>query len=260
MTNTKNTPRSTFSHGADIDVRFAGYADNQGACVDVWALRYGETYFTVNLILPHSAPDGAEWNLSSIQKPQGEPVWSFKDDRRKKQGFFGFTQLAEVHDVTYVVFLTKGALRIMYVVPLLYLIDGEPDEAPEEVIKRKVAVADELRLPVFWVGKERALHEKMQEEAAMIRRIVDRSGDKVIVKVTDMRGGTPYYEVREGAVDGKLLSGSAMLTLAKAREMIGKVIEPPKPEGHGVKTNVPDISQKMAQAKASGGGGSKKAA
>jgi len=86
--------------------------------------------------------------------------------------------------------------------------------------------------------------------------VVDRDRDQgvVIVKITE-RGHerrTLEYRVYGVTSTDRFLWGTYP-SLAQAREAIGRVISPPKPVGHGVKTNIPPaiaIKSKGAKNKA----------
>lgn len=90
-----------------------------------------------------------------------------------------------------------------------------------------------------------------------VRTIVDRNGDKRLVKVMlgrDFLG----YQVELIGQSGEIISteGLGKLSLTEARAHIGKQISHPLSAGAGKKTNDPAISQGMKGS--SSGGGNKK--
>lgn len=160
-----NTPRSPFPTGKDLVARFVWYEDNQNVAVDVWALKDGEKYFTVNLICPHKAPDDARWLIGSIQKPDGLPVWGYKDDPRVQAGFFGLVYPLEVDDVTYLVFQTKGEPHVAHAIPLRdLLLPQEPQRPLTEQMTQKCQVAAVLELPVRWTASELVVIKHQAEQ------------------------------------------------------------------------------------------------
>ena len=69
---------------------------------------------------------------------------------------------------------------------------------------------------------------------------IDRNGDKFIVKVT--KGATFLgFNIETRGESGDVVSRKkhGKISLAEARELIGKTISHPVPEGHGMKTNFP---------------------
>lgn len=165
-----NKPRSNFSAGNGISVRFCGEDDNNNASVDVWAMKVSEKFFTVNLILPNGAPEGARWLIGSIalsRKSGDESVWSFKDDERIKAGFHGLTYTVNHEDTTCLVFQTIGMEpKVAFVVPLLDLLQPqEPQRPMPEVIARKRAVAVNLGLGVQYTPTEELLMKHLAQKA-----------------------------------------------------------------------------------------------
>lgn len=108
---------------------------------------------------------------------------------------------------------------------------------------------------------------KEQEPAPVLpsyylRHEVDHVGDRHLIKVVHARSGEMVQYVILTKKDGQVIKSDPLgpIPLALAREKLGKVIEPPKTEGHGIKTNDPTVSRRMAQAASKSGGGEKKVA
>ncbi len=138
--------RSTFTVGSDVEVRFKGAADNAKCAVDQWAIKLGGKFFLANLILPHAAPDGARWLFGSLATSAGDPVWSYRDDKRVLAGFDGHVFTVVEGEATYLVYATKGkVLRVVHTVPLIDILQQHEVETSLDVsIRRKQKVAEQL--------------------------------------------------------------------------------------------------------------------
>ena len=161
-----NTPRSTFPAGNDIAVRFARNDDNQHVAVDVWAIKVGEEYFTVNLIRSYTAPEDARWLIGSIARPNGDHVWGFRDDTRVQAGFSGFVYPVDHEGTTCLVFQSKGAEpKVVHVVPLVDLLQKQEPQRPlTEVIDWKRGVANQLSLDVQYTPNEQLVVKHLAEQ------------------------------------------------------------------------------------------------
>lgn len=98
---------------------------------------------------------------------------------------------------------------------------------------------------VYSIGDKKALPTER-------RLIIDRNGDLIIIKVTEIATGCNWFEIRKGSIDGEQV-GDRIFFLADARKAIGKVINHPIPINAGTKTNVirprPDGKQKERKQK-----------
>jgi hypothetical protein len=161
-----NTPRSAFPTGNDFELRFARRDDNQKTAVDVWAIKFGEKFFTANLIRPYSAPKGARWLIGSIARPNGDPVWGFRDDPRVQDGFTGFVYPVNYKGTTCLVFQSKGAdSKVVHAVPLSDLLQTQEPQRPlTEAIDRKRGVANLLKLGVHYTPTEQVVVKHMAEQ------------------------------------------------------------------------------------------------
>ena len=152
----KQNPRSVFPVGNDVELRFMSYQDNQNVAVDVWAISCGEKYFTANLICPYTAPKDARWLIGSIQCPDGEPVWGYRDDARVLDGFSGLIYPMDYENITYLIYQSKGGKpRVVHAVPLLdFLQKQEPQRPLTDVIKKKRLIAEKLEMEVEYSSAE----------------------------------------------------------------------------------------------------------
>ena len=87
-----------------------------------------------------------------------------------------------------------------------------------------------------------------------VRQVIDRNGDKRLVKVSlgsDFLG----YQVEYMGENGDVIrtEGIGKLSLAEARALIGKSISHPVPANAGTKTNDPTTSRAMKGASTGGG-------
>lgn len=87
-----------------------------------------------------------------------------------------------------------------------------------------------------------------------VRQVIDRNGDKRLVKVSlgsDFLG----YQVEYMGENGDVIrtEGVGKLSLAEARALIGKSISHPVPTNAGTKTNDPTTSRAMKGASTGGG-------
>lgn len=181
-----HTPRSTFPVGNDVMVRFVRHDDNQHVAVDVWAIKVGENLFTTNLICSYSAPEDARWLIGSIDRPNGDHVWGFRDDTRVQAGFTGLVYPVDHEDTTFLVFQSKGAEpRVVHAVPLIDLLQKQEPQRPlTEVIARKRGIASLLQVDVQYTSTEQVVvkhlaeqrrqAEEAEREAERQRKLADR--------------------------------------------------------------------------------------
>ncbi|MEY2665612.1 MAG: hypothetical protein RLZZ480_717 [Candidatus Parcubacteria bacterium] len=122
---------------------------------------------------------------------------------------------------------------------------AERNESPKPVSASKATPT------VVSVKPKKAVYEPR----SWTRKAIDRNGDRYLVKVTSPSRKITMYEIENRGQSGEVISTDPLgeVTLAAAREALGKHIVHPEAPNAGKKTNDPTVSRSM-KGTSSGGG------
>lgn len=248
-------PRSALAGAIDISATFDRRNDNKHCLVDTYDLTVAGVAYSMNLILPHAAPPSARWLIGSVTPCVGRGGWIFKEDSRVLAGFQGIAFPHAFEGTTYVLYVANK-FRLVHVVPLVHLLQ-RPEQAltTEESARVKRAIS-----PTFGFAPQYSEAEAKDvltiEEASLPRVLMDRQGNRRLMKVLSRPGGHPIrYEIVTFAENGAVVATEKLETaiLNEARKHFGHV--PVAPTVPGGRTNVPGRGPAKGL---SGGGGGKK--
>jgi hypothetical protein len=102
--------RSEFPTGDDCRAFFLKYQDNRNADVDVWQIEMrGKTFLILLMCLKKRIK--SRFVFGTIFDSDKKPIWTFREDKRVKQGFRGDLYTKVIGNTTYVIFDNFGTIK-----------------------------------------------------------------------------------------------------------------------------------------------------